>query len=75
METPGSRKHFFDLKIPLGALLTFYGLVLFVYGLVGPKSIYSKSLNIDVNLIWGIVMLIIGIAFLSVAVIGRRRTG
>ncbi len=73
MITPENRKHFFDLKIPLGTLLSFYGIVLLVYGAFGPKSIYAKSLNIDVNLIWGIVMLIVGTAFLSVAFFGKRK--
>ncbi|MDD8019792.1 MAG: hypothetical protein PHU81_01210 [Acidobacteriota bacterium] len=59
--------HFFDLKIPLGFLLSFYGLLLLLYGLFGPSHIYGKSLGLNVNLIWGIVILAVGSLFLGFA--------
>lgn len=52
--------HFLDLKIPLGGLLSFYGLILVVYGLFSGKAVYEKSLGINVNLIWGILILAVG---------------
>ena len=51
----------FDLRYPIGILFTIYGVLLTVYGLVGNKEQYARSLNINVNLIWGIVMLIFGV--------------
>jgi uncharacterized membrane protein YeiB len=67
MAEENSRPHFFDLKIPLGSLLGFYGLILVAYGIFGPTNLYSKSLGINVNLTWGIVMVGVGLAFLSFA--------
>lgn len=67
MADENSRPHFFDLKIPLGSLLGFYGLILIAYGVFGPSNVYSKSLGINVNLTWGIVMTAVGLAFLSFA--------
>jgi hypothetical protein len=58
------RTHFLDLKIPIGGLLSFYGLLLVFYGLFTGKEVYQRSLGININLIWGIVMLIVGGAFL-----------
>ncbi len=55
-----NKKSFIDLKIPLGALLAFYGLILGFYGLFSNKDIYEKSLGVNVNLIWGSVMLVLG---------------
>jgi membrane-bound ClpP family serine protease len=52
--------HFLDLKLPLGGLLGFYGLVLGLYGLFTDEKTYQKSLGINVNLIWGAVLLVIG---------------
>ncbi len=72
MESSEPRRHFFDLKIPLGSLLGFYGLLLLVYGLVGPRDIYQKSANLDVNAIWGVIMILISAAFLLSAFFERR---
>jgi hypothetical protein len=58
------RTHFLDLKIPIGGLLSFYGLLLVFYGLFTGKEVYQRSLGININLIWGILMFIIGGAFL-----------
>lgn len=72
MENTEPRRHFFDLKIPLGSLLGFYGLVLLVYGIFGPKNIYVKSFHLDINVIWGVLMMVIAGAFLLSAYLGRR---
>jgi len=58
--TEEKKGHFLDLKIPLGGLLTFYGLILIVFGLLSKKEIYEKSLGININLIWGVLVLVIG---------------
>lgn len=58
---------FIDLKLPLGALLTFYGLVLTLYGIVTKPEFYQKSLYLNLNLIWGIIMLVIGVLLLFMA--------
>ncbi len=66
------RRHFFDLKIPLGSLLGFYGLLLLVYGIFGPSDIYDKSAHLDVNAIWGVLMIVLSSAFLLSAYRGRK---
>ena len=71
MESSKGRKHLFDLKIPLGSLLGFYGLLLLFYGLLGPASVYTKSFNVNVNIIWGILMILIASAFLASSYLGR----
>jgi uncharacterized membrane protein HdeD (DUF308 family) len=68
------QRHLFDLKIPLGSLLSFYGIVLILYGIFSPTETYNRSLHIDINLVWGILVLIVGCLFLSAAYFGRRRT-
>jgi hypothetical protein len=67
MEGSENQKHFFDLKIPLGCLLGFYGILLVAYGLLGPSDIYERSLSLNVNLDWGILMIVISGAFLIFA--------
>jgi hypothetical protein len=70
-----NKAHFLDLKLPLGCLLTAYGILLGVYGLVTGKEFYGKSLGINVNLVWGILMFIVGGIFLAAALLkGRARS-
>lgn len=60
-----------DIRLPIGAMFTLFGLLLVVYGVVGDKAIYQRSLGINVNLGWGAVLLIFGLVMLA---LGRRRT-
>lgn len=62
----------FDLRLPLGLMFTLYGVMLTIYGLVSDKAIYQKSLGIDINLIWGVVLLVFGVLMLTFALRARR---
>jgi multisubunit Na+/H+ antiporter MnhG subunit len=58
-----------DLRIPLGLMFLIVGIMLSVYGLVTRGSdIYQRSAGMDINLIWGLVMLVFG---LSMFLLGR----
>lgn len=59
-----------DLRIPIGGMFTIFGIVLIVYGLVSDPAIYQRSLGINVNLWWGIVLLVFGATMLW---LGRPR--
>ena len=65
--------HVLDLKLPIGWLLSAYGLLLLVYGLITKRELYAKSLGINVNLWWGILMLVVGAAFLLFALVKKGR--
>ena len=58
-----------DIRLPIGLMFTLFGLLLVVYGAVSDKSIYQRSLGLNVNLGWGVVLLIFGVVML---VLGRR---
>jgi len=51
----------FDLRLPIGALFTVYGALLILYGLLGDQAQYARSLGLNVNLIWGLVLLVFGL--------------
>ena len=59
-----------DLRYPIGLLFSVFGIILTVYGIVSDKTIYAKSLGMDVNLWWGLVCLAFGLTMLSYAVRG-----
>jgi type VI protein secretion system component VasK len=64
----------FDLRFPIGALFSFYGVTLVLYGLATNNSeVYQRSLGINVNLAWGLVLLVFGVAMLWLAWRARRR--
>jgi hypothetical protein len=64
-----------DLRLPIGILFTLYGVMLALYGLASDKAIYKKSLEINVNLNWGLVMLVFGVLMLVFARRGGKSPG
>jgi hypothetical protein len=64
----------FDLRLPIGLLFSFYGVLLTGYGIAtkDSKELYERSLNININLIWGLVMLVFGVVMLWLALGSRR---
>ncbi len=51
-----------DLRLPIGIIFTLYGVILTGYGFATKGSeIYKKSLDMNVNISWGIVLLIFGL--------------
>jgi hypothetical protein len=60
-----------DLRIPMGLMFTLVGLILTGFGLAtyGNQALYARSLGIDANLWWGLVLLAFG---LTMFIFGRR---
>jgi multisubunit Na+/H+ antiporter MnhG subunit len=50
----------FDLRRPIGAMFTLLGAMLAFYGLIARPEIYERSFGMNVNLIWGAVLLVFG---------------
>jgi hypothetical protein len=60
-----------DIRIPTGLLFAIIGVILVCFGLMSDPAIYQRSLGINVNLWWGLVLVAFGIAMLLLA----RRAG
>ena len=58
-----------DIRLPIGLMFSFVGLLLTVYGAFtgGDAELYKRSLGININLIWGVVLLVFGAAMLLMA--------
>ena len=56
-----------DIRLPIGAMFTVFGLLLVIYGAASDKSIYQRSLGMNVNLEWGAALLIFGVVMLLLA--------
>lgn len=60
-----------DLRLPMGLMFSLVGVILTAFGLAtnNDAAIYAKSLGINANLWWGIVLLIFGQTMFQ---LGRR---
>jgi hypothetical protein len=55
-----------DIRLPIGGLFTVIGVMVAGYGLatVRDHALYARSLQVNVNLWWGMVMLAFGLGLL-----------
>jgi len=66
----------FDLRLPIGIMFSTFGLILTIFGAISDKAIYEEhSLGININLIWGIVLLVFGLFMLFLALKGGKKSG
>lgn len=61
-----------DLRLPMGMMFTLTGAILTVFGIKtnGDAALYAKSLGINANLWWGLVLLVFGLIMVFT---GERR--
>ena len=60
-----------DIRLPIGLLFSVVGALLLGYGALSNKAIYQRSLDFNINLAWGVVLLVFGVTML---VLGYRGT-
>jgi hypothetical protein len=46
-----------DIRLPIGLMFAILGVLLTGFGLVSDKTIYERSLGININLIWGTILI------------------
>jgi hypothetical protein len=63
-----------DVRLPIGMMFSLLGAILAVYGLVSDRALYARSLGINVNLWWGLVLLAFGLVMLGFGLRARRRS-
>jgi hypothetical protein len=63
----------FDVRLPIGLMFSIFGVMLVIFGLASNEAIYQRSLGINVNLWWGLVLVAFGAAMLWMAWRGRAR--
>ena len=59
-----------DIRWPIGLMFTLIGVLLTAFGAI--KSADSLSLGININLIWGLVLVVFGAAMLLGAIKGGK---
>ena len=64
-----------DIRLPIGGLFTAIGVLLAGYGLAtnGNAELYKPSLSVNINLWWGLAMLVFGVLMLVFALRARAK--
>ena len=63
-----------DLRYPIGGLFTVLGLILAGFGIAtsGDTGMYERATSVNINLTWGLVMLVFGVLMIGLAMRARR---
>lgn len=66
-----------DLRVPIGGLFVALGVILAGYGAATASDVemYRRTAGLNVNLWWGLTMLVTGAIFLALARRAARRGG
>ena len=64
-----------DIRWPIGLMFSFVGLLLTAYGFAtrANAELYRRSLGINIDLWWGILLLAFGVLMLALAKRGVRK--
>jgi hypothetical protein len=49
-----------DIRIPMGLMFSIFGLILIVFSFLSDHAIYARSLGINLNLYWGLILFVFG---------------
>ncbi len=63
-----------DIRWPIGLMFSLIGAMLVIYGAVtgSDAEMYKRSLGSNVNLYWGLLLLVFGVWMLSMAFRGKK---
>lgn len=61
-----------DIRLPVGLLFSLIGALMGGYGAVSNKAIYQRSLGLNINLAWGVVLMIFGLTMLILGYRGMK---
>ena len=64
-----------DIRWPIGLMFSLVGALLVIYGFatISDAEVYRRSLGININLRWGLVLLVFGAWMLIMAWRGSRQ--
>ena len=62
-----------DIRVPVGVMFGAMGVLLAGYGLFGDQSIYARSLGLNINLVWGSVLIVFAACLLILSARARTR--
>ena len=64
-----------DIRIPMGIMFLILGVIITVFGFTSDPKIYAEhSLGININMWWGLVLVLFGVCMLGLAWGASRRS-
>jgi len=64
-----------DIRWPIGIIFSIYGIALAVYGKIADPELFAeKSLGVNIDLWWGVAMLVFGLFMGALALRASRRS-
>ncbi len=66
-----------DIRLPIGMMFSLLGVLLCGYGFFTKANadMYQHSLNININMVWGVVLVVFGLFMLISANIAKKAAG
>ena len=64
-----------DIRLPIGLMFSLLGIILGGYGLFtnGDTALYASSLNININIWWGLILLAFGLSMLIPSLLSAKK--
>ncbi len=62
-----------DIRWPIGLMFSIVGVLLVGYGVFSDAEVYRRSLGINIDLIWGLLLLVFGVLMLALAKMGASK--
>jgi hypothetical protein len=62
-----------DVRVPMGVMFVILGAILVVTGFRTDADQLQQTLGINLNLWWGLLILLFGLVMLLLAAVGRRK--
>ena len=53
-----------DIRTPAGVMFMMLGTILMIYGAISDPALYARTMGLNVNLGWGIIMTVFGAGLL-----------
>jgi hypothetical protein len=61
----------FDLRLPIALIFSLFGILLSIYGVCYDQAVRDRSLGVNIDLVWGLVLLLFGLSMLTLALRAR----
>ena len=62
-----------DIRWPIGFIFTIYGAILVIFGLAANPGVLERSVGMNIDLVWGGVMLLFGLFMGGLALRASRQ--
>jgi hypothetical protein len=63
-----------DIRMPMGLMFAILGAIITGYGVItNGNDMYARSLGININLVWGLVLLLFGVLMLLMGISAQRK--